>query len=105
MRTTRPVPQISALPWCCLVCTADAKSREGTRAMWGTVAGIAGKGAGFAGQGITKAVNAASYVGEVRRSAVLLYQYQVYFALLQQYCCNAQHLDTARGRNPARWGW
>eukprot|EP00903_Cladosiphon_okamuranus_P013267 g12371.t1 len=33
--------------------------------MWGTVAGIAGKGAGFAGQGITRAVNAATYVGEV----------------------------------------
>ena len=33
--------------------------------MWGTVAGIAGKGAGLAGQGISRAVNAAAYVGEV----------------------------------------
>ncbi|CAM9370042.1 unnamed protein product [Pylaiella littoralis] len=34
--------------------------------MWGSVvADIAGKGAGLAGQGITRAVEAASYVGEV----------------------------------------
>lgn len=35
--------------------------------MWGAVADIAGKGAGFAGQGLSRAVEAASYVGEVRR--------------------------------------
>ena len=33
--------------------------------MWGAVADIAGKGAGIAGQGLSRAVNAASYVGEV----------------------------------------
>lgn len=38
--------------------------------MWGTVADIAGKGAGFAGQGISRAVNAASYVGEVRKHTI-----------------------------------
>lgn len=37
--------------------------------MWGSVvADIAGKGAGLAGQGITRAVEAASYVGEVNIS-------------------------------------
>lgn len=50
---------------------ADA-GREATRTMWGTVAGIAGKGAGFAGQGITRAVNAASYVGEARIHSTFL---------------------------------
>lgn len=33
--------------------------------MWGKVAGIAGKGVGFAGERLSKAVEAASYVGEV----------------------------------------
>lgn len=45
--------------------TLEGKGMRDSR-MWNTFTDIAGKGVGFAGQGVSRAVEAASYVGEVK---------------------------------------